>query len=97
MLQRQGKMCEFNSRNNGRYIDSCMKTQIKQLNKKGITTLACCCGHNKYPKTIVIKHNLNSMPYEIYTKEYLLRKKRFYRKDKQGYYYIPEVLKNKKR
>jgi len=72
-------------------IDSCMRKEIEELNKKGIITLACCCGHNKYPKTIVVKHQRTKQPYEYFTKQYILRKKRFYKKDNQGYYYIPEA------
>jgi len=89
-------MCKFNPKNDGRFIDPCMKKEIEKLNKRGIVTLACCCGHGKYPKTIVAKHNLNGIPYERGIKEYLPRKKKFYKKDKQGYYYIPEVMKQNK-
>jgi len=38
----------------GRYIDRCMGPTITLLNELGIQTLACCCGHGRYPKTIVI-------------------------------------------
>ena len=73
-------------------IDECMKEEIKQLNKEGMITLSCCCGHGKYPKTIIAIHPLNNMPYEIHTKKYLPRKKKFYKKDKDGYYFIPETV-----
>lgn len=88
-------MCKFNPKNDSRFIDPCMKKEIEKLNKRGIVTLACCCGHGKYPKTIVAKYSLNDMPYERHIQEYLPRKKKFYKKDKKGYYYIPEVSKPK--
>jgi len=74
-------------------IDECMEEEVKKLNKDGIITLSCCCGHGKYPKTIIIKHAGTRLPFEYFSKQYILRKKRFYKKDKDGYYYIPETLK----
>ena len=35
------------------------------------------------------------MPYEYFSHQYILRKKRFYKKDKEGYYFIPETIKQK--
>lgn len=84
-------MCKFNPKNDSRRIDTCMKKEIKELNEAGIVTLSCCCGHGKYPKTVVVKHQGTKMPWEYFSKQYILRKKKFYKKDKQGYYYIPEV------
>ena len=89
-------MCEFNPKNDGRRIDPCMKKEIAKLNKRGIVTLACCCGHGKYTKTIVARYSLNDMPYERGIQEYLPRKKKFYKKDSEGYYFIKEVSKEKK-
>ncbi|MDP4039850.1 MAG: hypothetical protein Q8P57_04710 [Candidatus Pacearchaeota archaeon] len=53
-------------------------------------TYACCCGHGKYPMTIIVK-NIKSEFVEIVSGKKIPRKKRFYLKDKQGYYYIPEL------
>jgi len=58
-----------------------------------IQILACCCGHMRYPMTIVLKLGSDNTIFELFSGEVILRKKRFYKKDKQGYYYIPEVLK----
>jgi len=73
-------------------IDECMKDQIQFMNDIGIQTLACCCGHGKYPKTIVIKTEHEEI-IEFYSGTKLGERKRnrYYKKDKQGYYYIPEV------
>lgn len=28
-------------------VDSCIAEEIKELNKQGVVTLGCCCGHGK--------------------------------------------------
>jgi len=55
-------------------------------------TVACCCGHGKYPMTIVVE-SPHGNHLEIVSDKYIDRKRNFYKKDKQGYYYIPEVVK----
>ena len=71
-------------------VDGCLPYLISNLNVLGIRTLACCCGHGRYPLTIVVKTELGNL--ELASGFAIHRKKRFYKKDKQGYYYIPEVL-----
>lgn len=100
------KMCKFNPKNNGRRIDPCVKQVIEFLNNsfanEGIDyrTVASCCGYGKYPKTIVVEvyHRKLGIHHfeEIFSGKLIPREKRFYVKDKQGYYYIPEVIKNGK-
>lgn len=70
-------------------IDDCMKLLIEWLNNIGYKTVACCCGHWKYPMTIVVA--LGSHRIELLSAKVIPRKTRFYKKDKNGYYYIPEV------
>ena len=70
-------------------IDPCMKDKMAVLSALRIPTLACCCGHSKYPETIVVSSPKGI--YELNTSIKIPRKKRFYRKDKDGVYYIPEV------
>ncbi len=85
-------MCKFNPSNDGRRIDPCIKNLIKFINEiTGYETLACDCGHNRYPLTIVVKSKIDGNPIEILSKTNIPRKKKFYKRDKQGYYYIPEV------
>lgn len=90
---------------NLRVIDKCMRKAVKTLDNTwsdyepghpmSRKVVACCCGHGRYPMTIVYKEQ----EYDYYTHHELFsgkripRKKRFYLKDKKGYYYIPEVLK----
>jgi len=76
-------------------IDPCMINLVNFINshKDLFKTLSCCCGHEKYPKTIVIKDLEDGRVFEVFSNITMTRKKKFYKKDKQGYYYIPEVLK----
>ena len=77
-------------------IDDCMQGTIKILQMAGVKTLGCCCGHKKYPMTIVADIIIEPLtppkPVEIFSGKIIPRKRRFYKKDKQGYYYIPEVV-----
>ena len=36
-------------------IDSCIYDLVKQLNKGGLKTIACCCGHGKQPPRISLR------------------------------------------
>lgn len=88
-------MCKLDKKNDSRRIDPCMKEVIHRLNENGIKTLACCCGHGKYAMSIVIDAGYDKldhlMPLEIFSGEYLPRKKKFYVKLKSGHYVIPET------
>ena len=75
-------------------IDECMKEEIFNLNKQGIKTLACCCGHKKYPKTIIYKKG-NEI-YDLISGVRIPRTERFYVKDKQCIFFIPESIGIKK-
>lgn len=86
-------MCELNPSNAGRRLDPCMKGLIKRLNKEGYKTIACCCGHGKYPMTIVYKMSFG-FNREFISGKVILRKKRFYKRDEEGYYFIPETIEN---
>lgn len=67
-----------------------MKGLISRLNKEGYQTLGCCCGHGVYPMSIIIKGSLGIVR-EWITSKPILRKRKFYKKDARGYYYIPET------
>lgn len=58
----------------------------------------CCCGHGKYqPSLIVIDTRVAEFcntPYDIFSGfQFKHGKKRFYKQDKRGYFYIPELNK----
>jgi len=75
-------------------IDKCMKRLISFLKDKHeflyFPIVACCCGHGKYPMTIVA--NYGSFCLELLSGQTIPRVRRIYKKDKRGVYYIPEVL-----
>lgn len=91
-------MCKFVNNAKHSRIDKCMKNLIENINwllgNSDWKIVACCCGHGKYPMTIIAEspHNLHL---EMVSNIFIHRKRNFYKKDKQGYYYIPEVLKEK--
>jgi hypothetical protein len=76
-------------------VDQCIAIKIIALWKNKFRTLGSCCGHGRYPKTIIItaKDGENR---EIYSNKIIPRKRKFYKKDKEGYYYIPEVKNERK-
>jgi len=76
-------------------IDKCMKDCIHTLevmsSESHIKTVACCCGHGKYPMTIVVK-NKSGWCWDLISGIDIPRKRNFYKRDSEGYYYIPEVV-----
>ena len=80
-------------------IDKCMRNAIETLTiiftHCGFKILACCCGHRKYPMTIV--YNIPAIgTFELFSGKLITRKSKFYKRDKEGYYYIPETLEDQK-
>lgn len=89
-----------------REIDYCIYSDVEEINlgffdnsHGKFRTLSSCCGHGKYPITIVVENTLNGRIFEWFTgvdfpKKYKNGKKnkRFYKKDSDGLYYIPEVM-----
>lgn len=74
-------------------IDKCMRKLVRWLNIfLPFEIKACCCGHGKYPMTLVVMDSKLKIPYEIFSGKNIPRKRNFYKRDGEGYYYIPEVL-----
>lgn len=93
-------MCKFNPKNDSRRIDPCMKNFVEYLSDYlPHEVVACCCGHGKYPMSIVVENYNRSSGarifFEIFSNKIIPHQKKFYKKDKQGYYFIPEVSKEK--
>ena len=87
-------MCEFDLKSGDTRIDPCMIHILKHIEGK---VVACCCGHGKYPMTIIkhVEFHLEGHHFvEIVSGKKIPRKKRFYKRDNKGIYYIPEVLEN---
>lgn len=86
-------MCSKLPYNNPR-IDKCMMETIANINKEGrYRTLASCCGHNVYPKTIVVKDKLTGIILEYYSQIQLQFRKRnrYYKTDNEKFYFIPQL------
>lgn len=66
------------------------KKLIRRFKRRGYNLLACCCGHGRYNLSIVYKSPKGKI-FDLVSGIEIPREKRFYIKDKEGYYYIPEV------
>lgn len=95
-------MCEFKNNGQRSRIDICMKPLIKFLKDTGLNPVACCCGHGKFmryngkririPMTVVIKDKQFNENYELFTQVDIPRKRKYYKRNNRGIFYIPEVL-----
>lgn len=80
----------------GRYVDRCMVPIIREHIRNGTGTIACCCGHGKYPMTVIYRA-LGGNSIEYYTRTILLRKngqpriRNLYTMDEEGLYFIKEL------
>ena len=81
-------MCK---QHNPRVIDKCMRKFVESLKIFDVPVKACCCGHGKYPMTIVVETAGDC--FDLVSGVEIPRAKRFYTKDRKGYYYIPETIK----
>lgn len=91
-------MCKFNPKSGDTRIDPCMRKLIEELNfilDMDHKIIASCCGHGKYSMTIVVGTMGNQTGREIVHGIHINRKKKFYKRDSKGYYYIPEVVEEK--
>jgi len=94
-------MCKkTNYKTSNSRIDKCMVPLIKYFNRIGVKTISCCCGHGHkdYPMTVVAVQDDGAV-YEILSGDMLYNKdksnymtRNFYKRDEEGYYYIPEVV-----
>jgi hypothetical protein len=83
------KLKKYNATSNTQ-IDICMRPLIKWMKEKEICyPVACCCGHGKYPMSVVVE--CVDGFFELFSNIDIPRKRKFYKKDKEGYYFIPEV------
>ena len=72
-------------------MDPCMRTLIEALRLDGLVTLASCCGHGRYPPTAIVRDD-DGNAREYFTGRIIPRRRRFYRRDAGGMYYVPEVV-----
>ena len=99
-------MCELKKYNktSNTQIDKCIRNEIKEFNKAikllqpyldDLKIVASCCGHGKYAKTIILRQKIEGDSEASYFDHLsgieIPRTRNFYKKDKQWYYYIPEI------
>ena len=68
-------------------IDKCLRHLIKYIRPE---TCGSCCGHGKYHLTILVKDDYGNI-WDIVSDTIIPRTRRFYKKDKNNFYFIPEV------
>ena len=71
-------------------VDPCIRHFVNSLSMHGYHTVGSCCGHNKYPITIVCKTKSDRF-FELISGKDIPRTRNFYKKDSEGFYYIPEL------
>lgn len=76
------------------FVDKCLNNIITFIDNYSDDwrTISCCCGHGKYPITIVVECKSTGKKMELFSDIEIDRKRKFYKKDSEGYYYIPEVI-----
>ena len=67
--------CTCNKKGNPRVRDKCLKNVLQLLSELGIRTRGSCCGHSKYPVTIVIR--VGNKAVELFSGKEISRTKRF--------------------
>lgn len=90
-------MCQ--KKENSRKIDECLVDKIAEINKiEGLKTILSCCGHGIYQPSIIILDKNEKFIFEYFSgMELKMRCKngrirhRYYKKDSQGFYFIPEL------
>lgn len=75
-------------------IDKCIRNFIANLEflfDNQVKIVASCCGHGgKYPMTIIVKNKIGEV-YDLVSGMKIPRKRNFYKRNKKGFYYIPEL------
>ncbi|MFQ6010211.1 MAG: hypothetical protein ACE5J7_03780 [Candidatus Aenigmatarchaeota archaeon] len=72
-------------------IDKEIRCAVDAINEyTDYETLSSCSGHGRYPMTIIVR-NKSGRIFDLISGKDIPRKRNFYKKDKEGYYYIPEV------
>lgn len=71
-------------------LDSCIREEIRSLNARGIETVASCCGHGVYPRTVLYRNAFGRIQ-DIKSGAIIPRARNLYRMDGRGFYYVPEV------
>jgi len=85
-------MCKWNKHGDTR-IDPCMRIIVRNLNHLGIITVMCCCGHGKYEPSLLVRLPKTKLILDLFSGiTWMYKTKRFYKRDENGFYFIPEVV-----
>lgn len=80
------------ARNRSGRVDRCIRGLIEALQSSTeFETLASCCGHGKYPMTIIARRRPDGAALDLMSGVQIPRRRNFYRKDAEGFYYLPEA------
>ncbi|MCJ7816345.1 MAG: hypothetical protein MUP55_00675 [Candidatus Aenigmarchaeota archaeon] len=82
--------CSIPHKRDPHFLDPCLIPFLMMLRKCGVKTLSSCCGHGKYPATVVIRDS-RGFHVELFSGQRIPRNQRFYQRDKEGIYFIPEL------
>jgi len=72
-------------------VDACLRDVIEKLNNTPIVSVGSCCGHFRYPQSILFRDYTDDKIHVFDTDIIIPRTRRFYRMDTKGYYFIPEM------
>lgn len=75
-------------------VDSCIAECVDKINREhkgSLKTLGCCCGHGKYPRTIIVKALITGITYEFFSGIEIPRSRNLYYKDEEGIFHLPEM------
>jgi len=76
-----------------RRIDDCLKSKVESINNDGILkTVLSCCGHDKYPATIIVRNKKEEI-FEFFSGFKIEKRKRnrYYKRDDEGFYFIGQM------
>ena len=72
-------------------VDACIAEKVQSIVNVGMyETLGCCCGHGKYPPTIIVREKGTTRITEYNSVVEIHRKRKFYKLDSEGIYFLPE-------
>ena len=91
------KMCELEKYGTTR-IDPCLYELIdgvRQFRDGLFKPIMSCCGHGKYPTTIIVQNKSSGFVFEWFTgialNKRVRKKQPYYKKDSESFYFIPEL------
>ena len=88
-------MCEFRNSTKAKIgkkklrVDRCMARLMEKVNSLGLKTVACCCGHGRYPMTVIYEEG--NKQFDLISGVEIKVPVRRYVSDEEGFMHIPVV------